>query len=111
MNPSVGDVVPANQPIIRVLRTDDLWVKIFVPETQYGLVTLNKEVDVTVDSHPGMKLKGVVIQRSNISEFTPRNVQSIDERRHQVFGVKIRVDDPQGVLNAGMAAEVSIPLP
>ncbi len=104
-----GDIVAPNQPIVRVLRVEDLWIKIFVPETQYGLVTLNKEVQVTIDSHPGKVLKGKVIQRSNISEFTPRNVQSVDERRHQVFGVKIRVDDPQGVLNAGMAAEVTIP--
>jgi hypothetical protein len=73
-------------------------------------VTLGKEVEVTIDSHAGKRFKGVVMQRSNISEFTPRNVQSVDERRHQVFGVKIRVDDTQGVLNAGMAAEVTIPL-
>ena len=46
------------------------------------------------------------MQRANISEFTPRNVQSLDERQHQVFGVKIQVVDPQGVFNAGMAAEV-----
>ena len=105
-----GDVVPANQPVMRVLRVEDLWVKIFVPETQYGLVTLKEKVDVTIDSHPGKIFKGKVIQRSNISEFTPRNVQSVDERRHQVFGLKILVLDPQGVLNAGMAAEVTIRL-
>ena len=105
-----GDLVQPNQPVVRVLRIEDLWVKIFVPETQYGYVTLNKKVDVTIDTHPGKIFKGEVIQRSNISEFTPRNVQSVDERRFQVFGVKIRVDDPQGVLNAGMAAEVTIPL-
>jgi hypothetical protein len=52
----------------------------------------------------------VVQQKANISEFTPRNVQSADERRYQVFAVKVKVDDPQGVLNAGMAAEVRIPL-
>jgi multidrug resistance efflux pump len=105
-----GDLVQPNQPVVRVLRAEDLWVKIFVPETQYGYVTLNKKVDVTIDTHPGRVFKGEVVQRANISEFTPRNVQSVDERRHQVFGVKIRVDDPQGVLNAGMAAEVTIPL-
>ncbi|MSQ95899.1 MAG: HlyD family efflux transporter periplasmic adaptor subunit [Gemmataceae bacterium] len=105
-----GDLVAPNQPIVRVLRVEDLWVKIFVPETQYGLVTLKKEVNVTIDSHPGKVFKGIVVQRSNISEFTPRNVQSVDERRHQVFGVKILVKDPSGVLNAGMAAEVTIPL-
>lgn len=105
-----GDLVAPNQPIIRVLRTEDLWVKIFVPETQYGLVRLDMPVDVTIDSHPGKVLKGKVIQRSNISEFTPRNVQSVDERRHQVFGVKILVEDSQGVLNAGMFAEVTFRL-
>lgn len=105
-----GDLVPANQPAVRVLRVEDLWVKVFVPETQYGLVTLQKEVNVTIDSYPGKVFKGYVIQRSNISEFTPRNVQSVDERRHQVFGVKVFVPNAQGVLNAGMAAEVTIPL-
>jgi HlyD family secretion protein len=105
-----GDLVPANQPMVRVLRVEDLWVKIFVPETQYGLVTIDQKVDVTIDSHPGKVFKGVVIQRANISEFTPRNVQSVDERRHQVFAVKIQILEPDGVFNAGMAAEVVIPL-
>jgi HlyD family secretion protein len=105
-----GDLVQPNQPVVRVLRVEDLWVKIFVPETQYGLVKLQQQVEVTIDSHPGQKFKGVVIQRSNISEFTPRNVQSVDERRHQVFGVKILVNDEKakGILNGGMAAEVTI---
>jgi multidrug resistance efflux pump len=107
-----GDLVAANQPIIRVLRAEDLWVKVYVPETKYGYVTLDKEVNVTIDTHPDMVFKGVVIQRANIAEFTPRNVQSVDERRHQVFGVKILVHDARakGVLNAGMAAQVEIPL-
>jgi multidrug resistance efflux pump len=105
-----GDIVAANQPVVRLLCVDDLWVKIFVPETQFGLITIGKEVEITIDSHPGKIFKGVVIQRASISEFTPRNVQSVDERRHQVFGVKIRVDDPEGVFSAGMAANVKIPL-
>jgi HlyD family secretion protein len=105
-----GDLIPANQPVVRVLRVEDLWVKIFVPETQYGLVTLKERVDVTIDSYPGRIFKGKIIQRANISEFTPRNVQSLDERRHQVFAVKIQVMDPDGVFNAGMAAEVVISL-
>jgi HlyD family secretion protein len=105
-----GDLVAAGQPVVRVLRTQDLWVKIFVPETQLGQVPLYREVEVRIDTFPDKKLRGVVRQRASSSEFTPRNVQSLDERRYQVFGVKIRVDDPQGILNAGMAAEVVIPL-
>jgi hypothetical protein len=46
---------------------------------------------------------------ASASEFTPRNVQTIDERRHQVFGFKVRVKDPQGVFKSGMAADVWLP--
>ena len=105
-----GDLVLPNQPVVRVLRTEDLWVKVYVPETQYGLILKQQKVVVTIDSFPGKIFKGEVEQKNNIAEFTPRNVQSVDERRHQVFGVKIRVTDAKGVFSAGMAAEVVFPL-
>jgi multidrug resistance efflux pump len=105
-----GDVVTANQPVIRVLRAEDMWVKVFVPETELGKVRLRQKVEVTVDSYPGRNFQGEVIQVASISEFTPRNVQSPDERRHQVFAVKVRVADPQGVFKSGMAAQVVLPL-
>jgi HlyD family secretion protein len=105
-----GDLVPAGQPVVRALRADDLWVKVFVPATELGKVRLGQEVEVTVDSHPGHRFPGTVIQVASISEFTPRNVQSLDERRHQVFAVKVRVADPNGVFKSGMAAEVYLPL-
>ena len=105
-----GDLVQPHQPIIRVLRIKDMWVKIFVPETQLGLIPGGKKVQVTIDTDPQRKFEGVVIQKGTIAEFTPRNVQSVDERRYQMFPIKIRVKDAQGVFNAGMAAEVTIPL-
>ncbi len=104
-----GDLVPAGQPVLRVLRAGDMWVKIFVPETKLDLVPLGRKVAVTIDSRR-KTFDGIVMQKGNISEFTPRNVQSADERRFQVFPVKVQVDDPKGVLNAGMAAEVRIPM-
>jgi multidrug resistance efflux pump len=105
-----GDLVPPNQPVIRVLRAEDLWVKIFVPETQLGRVRLHQKVDVTIDSYPGKVFQGEVFQVASISEFIPRNIQSADERRNQVFAVKIRVANPEGIFKAGMAAEVTVPL-
>lgn len=105
-----GDVVPPNQAVVRVLRADDLWVKVYIPETQLGKVRHHQEVEVTVDGYPDRRFPGRVVHVANESEFTPRNVQSADERRHQVFGVKVRVADPQGIFNSGMAAEVTIPL-
>jgi HlyD family secretion protein len=105
-----GDIVPANQPVVRLLCVTDLWVKTFVPETQLGLVRMDQKVRVRIDAYPEKTFEGVVFFRNPASEFTPRNVQSPDERRYQVFGLKIRVDDPTGIYNAGMAAEVVVPL-
>lgn len=105
-----GDVVPANQPVVRVLRADDMWVKVYVPETDLGKIRLHQRVGVACDAYPDRRFEGEVIHIASQSEFTPRNVQSVDERRHQVFGVKVRVADPQGVFKAGMAAEVSFDL-
>ena len=105
-----GDVVPPNSPVIRILSAEDLWVKVYVPETELGRLQLHQAVKVTTDSYPGKELDGEVIQIAAASEFTPRNVQSADERKHQVFGVKVRVPDPHGILKSGMAAQVVIPL-
>ena len=59
---------------------------------------------------PGRKFPGEIIYIAAVSEFTPRNVQSADERKHQVFAVKVRVADPGGVFKSGMAAEVTVPV-
>jgi HlyD family secretion protein len=105
-----GDLVAANVPVVQVLRADDLWVKAFVPSTQLGKVRLGQQVSVTVDSYPGRPFVGTIIFIASASEFTPRNVQSASEREHQVFAIKVHVDDPEGVFKSGMAAEVTVPL-
>jgi hypothetical protein len=70
-----------------------------------------QEVEVWVDGYPERHFAGTVAQIAGVSEFTPRNVQSAYERRHQLFGVKVRVVDPQGVFKSGMAAEVVLSPP
>lgn len=105
-----GDIVAANQPMLRVLRTADLWVKVYVPETEMSKVRLGDTVQITVDGYGNQRFQGKVLQINSESEFTPRNVQSVDERRHQVFGVRIRLDAGQGVFKSGMAAQVVLPL-
>jgi len=109
-----GDLVPANTPIVRVLRASDLWVKAYVPETELGKVRLKQQVEVTIDAYPGRRFPGTIYYIDSESEFTPRNVQSAEERRHQVFGMRVRVpqpDDPsQRIFKSGMAAQVYVPL-
>jgi multidrug resistance efflux pump len=101
-----GDIVAANQPVVRVLRAEDLWIKVYIPETDLGKLRLGQEVGVVIDSYPDKQFTGVIQQIASESEFTPRNVQSVDERRHQVFAVKVRVDNPDGVFKSGLAADV-----
>jgi multidrug resistance efflux pump len=105
-----GDLLAPNAPIARILNADDLWVKVFVPETELGKLRLGQAVEVTVDSYPNRRFAGTVDQIANQAEFTPRNVQSVDERKYQVFAVKVRVDNREGIFKSGMAAEVLVPL-
>jgi multidrug resistance efflux pump len=105
-----GDLLSPNQPAARVLRGGDLWVRGYVSEVDLGKVRLSQPAEITVDSHPDRRFRGQVIEIASVSEFTPRNVQSIDERHHQVFGVKVRVSDPEGILKSGMAAKVVLPV-
>ena len=73
------------------------------------LVKLGEQVKVRVDSHPGKDFEGVVEQVSREAEFTPRNVQTVGDRIKQVFGVKVRLENREGILRAGMAADVFFP--
>jgi membrane fusion protein YbhG len=104
-----GDLVPPNQPIIRVLYLEDLWVKAYVPEPDLGKIHLGQKVEVTIDTYKNKRFPGEVYFISPVSEFTPRNVQSMDERRHQVFAIKVRLHSGTDIFHAGMAAEVFVP--
>ena len=103
-----GDLVPPNQSVVRALLAEERWVKIFAPQNELGAVHVGDAAEVTCDTFPNKKFKGTVVQIATASEFTPRNVQSADERRHQVFAVKVRVDDGGEVFKSGMAAEVRL---
>lgn len=103
----VGDVLAPNQPVATLLLTNHIWVRVFVPEPWLGHIKLGDTVKVRVDSFPEKVFDGVVEQIARAAEFTPRNVQTVGERVKQVFGVKVRLDNTEGQLRAGMAADVS----
>jgi multidrug resistance efflux pump len=104
-----GDLVTAGQSVARALRAGDLWVKTYVPETELGKLRLNQEAEVSMDGCP-VRLKGRVVHIGTDAEYTPRNVQTVDERKHQMFGIRVKVSDPEGRFKSGMAAEVFITL-
>ena len=102
----VGDVLPANREVATLLLPQHLWVRVFVPEPWLGLIKLNETVRVRVDSQPDRDFSGVVEQINRKAEFTPRNVQTVEDRVKQVFGVKIHLDNKEDALRAGMSADI-----
>ena len=105
----VGDVLPANREIATLLLPQHLWVRVYVPEPWLGHIQINEPVKVRVDSDPEKDFSGTVEQIAREAEFTPRNVQTVGERVKQVFGIKVRLDNSEGKLRAGMAADVTFP--
>lgn len=104
----VGDLVQPSSPIARLLESDQIRVRVYVPEPDLGFVQVGQDVEVFVDSFPNKAFLGKVEQISAKAEFTPRNVQNRDERSHQVFAIKIHIDNKEGLLKAGMAADVKL---
>lgn len=102
----VGDVLPPNGEVATLLLPEHLWVRVYVPETWLGKIKLGEQVRVQVDSYPGTDFPGEVEQINRQAEFTPRNVQTVEDRIKQVFGVKIRLPNNDDRLRAGMAADV-----
>lgn len=103
----VGDVVAPNREVAALLLTDHLWVRVFIPEPMLGHVMVGQAATVKVDAFPDREFHGAIEQIARSAEFTPRNVQTTEERVQQVFGVKIRLDNQSGDLRAGMAADVT----
>jgi HlyD family secretion protein len=103
-----GDLIAPNSPVATLVELDRLWVRVYVPEPDLGHVQLGKEVSIAVDSFPQENFKGTIEHISSRGEFTPRNVQTREERAHQVFAVRVRLDNSAKRLRAGMAADVSI---
>jgi HlyD family secretion protein len=105
----VGDVLPANREVATLILPERLWVRVYVPEPWLGLIKLNETVRVRVDSFPDRDFSGVVEQVNRKAEFTPRNVQTVEDRIKQVFGVKIHLDNKEDALRAGMSADIFFP--
>ncbi|MFL6530389.1 MAG: HlyD family secretion protein [Chthoniobacterales bacterium] len=105
----VGDVLPPNREVATLIVPSYLWLRVYVPEPWLGHIKIGDEVNVHVDGWPNEQFKGVVEQINRQAEFTPRNVQTVEDRIRQVFGVKVRLENRDEKLRAGMSADVTFP--
>jgi multidrug efflux pump subunit AcrA (membrane-fusion protein) len=77
-------------------------VKVFIPEPMLGKIKFGQQVKIVSDSFPQQPLQGVVAYISPEAEFTPKNIQTREERTRLVYQVKVRVPNPDGILKIGM---------
>jgi len=103
-----GDLVQSGRIVVTMLEASQLWVKVYVPETDLAHVRVGQKATVRVDSFGGRAFEGHVGQIASQAEFLPRNVQTKSDREHQVFGVKVYVYNSQQVLKSGMSATVRL---
>jgi multidrug resistance efflux pump len=101
-------VLAANREVATLLLPQHLWVRVYIPETWLGMVRLGQTVTVRTDSSREV-FQGAIEQINRQAEFTPRNVQTVEDRIRQVFGVKVRLPSDTGKLRAGMSVDVSFP--
>ena len=103
-----GQVVNPGTTLVTVLDPNDLWIKIYIPEARLNQVKVGGTANITVDSYPDKKFKGQIQFVSDQAEFTPKNVQTKEERTTTVYAVKISVSEGKDQLKAGMPADVTL---
>lgn len=101
-----GEIAGAGAPLLTIIDPQDLELTVYVPEDRYGRIQLGQTLPVMVDSYPDETFQGTVVYIADQAEFTPRNVQTTDNRKTTVFAVKLDMDASSGKLKPGMPADV-----
>jgi HlyD family secretion protein len=105
---NLGEIAPPNFALLAVADLDVVTLTVYVPEDQLGLVKVGQEVRVTVDSYPDRTFSGKVVHIATKAEFTPKNVQTREERVTTVFAVDIDIPNQDHALKPGMPADAEI---
>ncbi len=105
-----GELAAPGIPLLTLGDLDTVRLTIYIPEDAYGKVQLGHQVMVRVDSYPDRTFEGQVVHIASQAEFTPKDVQTQEERVHLVYAVRVRVPNPEHLLKPGMPADAEIDL-
>jgi HlyD family secretion protein len=103
-NREEGEFVSIGTPLITIARLDEVWLSVYIPEDRLGRVKFGQTARVKIDGDKTM-YNGTVTFVSPEAEFTPRNVQTPDERAKLVYRAKITLPNPEGLFKPGMPAD------
>jgi len=104
----VGEVVQPGAPVFTAVDLNNIWVTAYINEKDLGKVKLNQEAYVQTDTYPHKKYKAWVSFVSSETEFTPKYIQTTEERVKYVYRIKVRVDNSSLELKPGMPADAYI---
>jgi len=103
-----GEVVTYGKPLYRIADTGTMYLRVWISETQLSQVKIGQKVEVLIDEGKAAskKLKGRVTWISSKAEFTPKIIQTREDRVNMVYAVKVLVENPDGMLKIGMPGEI-----
>lgn len=107
-NVEFGQVVNPGTSLVTILDANDLWIKIYIPGAKLSQIKMGGTVSIVADSYPNKTFKGQIQYISTQSEFTPKNIQTKEERTTTVYAVKISITEGKDQLKAGMPADVTL---
>lgn len=104
----IGEFTSTGKPLVELYDPGNVEIRVYVSESNIGFVKVGQEVDIFADHNESKPFKGRVVRVNNVAEFTPKNIQTKEERVNTVFEVKLKVEDAGGELKPGMPADVNI---
>ena len=107
-NAESGEIISPAIPVYTIGVLEKPWIKVYVKEDKLGLIKLGQRAEIKTDSFPNKIYEGTVTYISSEAEFTPKNIQTQEERVKLVFGVKISVENRNDELKPGMPADVRL---
>jgi HlyD family secretion protein len=103
-----GELVAPGSTVVTLSELDSVYVMIYVTEKEMGRVRLGDSAEVKIDAFPNRVFSGKVTYISPEAEFTPKNVQTKEDRVKLVFGVKVEIENKDGLLKPGLPADAAI---
>jgi HlyD family secretion protein len=103
-----GELAAPGTGLYVVTDLDTVKLTIYIPETELGNVRLAQKARISIDSRAGVVFPGTITYISPVAEFTPRDIQTKDERVKLVYAVRVEIPNPDGVFKPGMPADASL---
>ncbi|MFN2233709.1 MAG: HlyD family secretion protein, partial [Anaerolineales bacterium] len=106
-NVEFGEIARAGTSAMTISNLEDRTVKVYIPENRYGQINLGDTAELTTNSFRDEIFEAKVVRIADKAEYTPRNVQTAEDRATTVYAIELSVADPEGKLKPGMQVDVS----